>query len=408
MTPRIYALNILERVMSEGAYASLSLRAKNQFDEKDNALISELVYGTLRNLSMLEYQWEDLCKRRVKTRVSLLLSMSVYQIQYLDKVPDYAVVNEAVDMASKGDKGFVNAVLHKVIKRGVRHPDIGDEWDILSVENSTPLWMIRLWVAHYGEETTRELLAFNQTRPLVYGRLNTLKASPAAFQTQQGYRFIEDTTFLYDGVIAQTKAFQNGEVLIQDYASQQIVKQLLLRKGNRVLDACSAPGTKAQQIACLLENKGEIVACDIYEERVQLIKQLMEKTGVTIATSKVNDASIPHAFEEESFDRMLLDVPCSGLGDLRHKPEIRWNTEPEDMDTLIHLQRDILDACAPYLKDGGYMVYSTCTLNKKENEKQIQSFLKRHPDYRLLEEKTIFPMEHNSDGFYYAQMQRIL
>ena len=153
-----------------------------------------------------------------------------------------------------------------------------------------------------------------------------------------------------------------------------------------------------------MENEGEIIASDIYEARVHLIGQLMEKTGVTIVKAVVNDACKKDVYALECFDRILLDVPCSGLGDLSHKPEIRWHLLPENIDALVKTQREILLANAPYLKKGGMMVYSTCTLNKKENEKQIAWFLKEHPDFTLLCEKTMFPFEDGGDGFYMAQL----
>jgi 16S rRNA (cytosine967-C5)-methyltransferase len=173
-----------------------------------------------------------------------------------------------------------------------------------------------------------------------------------------------------------------------------------------VLDLCAAPGTKSQEIAMFMKNQGKIIACDLYEKRTHLIQDLMTKTGVTICETMVNDATIDKPKWHDQFDRILIDAPCSGLGDLRHKPEIRLHLKPEDLDEITKVQKDILTAAAPYLKQDGILVYSTCTLNKKENENQVKTFLQAHSDYALLEEKTIFPYENGGDGFFMAKLQR--
>lgn len=175
----------------------------------------------------------------------------------------------------------------------------------------------------------------------------------------------------------------------------------------RVLDVCASPGTKTQQIACLMHNRGWIDAHDLYPERVKLIDALMEKTGVSIVHASVHDGKEPYKTNER-YDRILIDAPCSGLGDLSHKPEIRYHVTPESLDELVQLQKEILSANAGSLKPGGKLVYSTCTLNRKENEGQIRRFLKEHPDFELLEERTVFPFEEDTDGFYMACLQKCL
>ncbi len=195
-------------------------------------------------------------------------------------------------------------------------------------------------------------------------------------------------------------------MLIQNYSSQQIVRYLDVRAGMRVLDACAAPGTKTQQIAMLMNNQGEIIANELHENRTKLIDELMERTGVSIVTSRSSDASVYDEHQKESYDRVLLDVPCSGLGDLSHKPEIRWHLKPEDIDQITAIQAKILEANAPYVKPGGILVYSTCTLNRKENENRIRAFLERHTEYELCEEHTFFPFVTKSDGFYCAKLIR--
>jgi len=200
--------------------------------------------------------------------------------------------------------------------------------------------------------------------------------------------------------------FKDGMVVIQDVNSAETVKYLDCKKDMKVLDACASPGTKSQEIAMYMENKGELIACDLYEHRVKLIDELMARCGVDICKSMVNDATNDKEEWHEYFDRILLDAPCSGLGDLRHKPEIKLHLKPENIDEIVKTQESILNTCSKYLKKDGIMVYSTCTLNKKENEKQVQKFLNNHTDYELLEEKTIFPFENGGDGFYMAKIRR--
>lgn len=398
METREYILDTLYKVFYDHGYASLLMR-KEKFSPQDAGFISEVVYGTIRNYSLLEAQWRPYAKK-IRKRTALLLDMSVYQLFFMDGIPAYAVISEAVDMAPAGERKFVNALLRRVQKEGMKQPDD------LPVKYSHPQWLIRMWTAHYGEEACRKLLEYDQKRPVVYGRINTLKATKEELEADPAVRFVDDTGFVYDGVLQNSSWFKEGKVLIQNINSQQVAKQLDVQPGMKVLDACAAPGTKSQQIAMMMENRGSMTACDLYETRTKLIGQLMEKTGVTICTCRQADASVSGQFPDESFERILLDVPCSGLGDLSHKPEIRWHLKPEDIDEILPLQAKILDVNAAYLKPGGIMVYSTCTLNRRENEKQVAGFLKAHPEFTLLHEETLFPFETSGDGFYHAKMAK--
>lgn len=408
MSTRRTILEYLYRIYYEDAYASLLLRHTEGKKKEEMAFMSEVIYGTLRNRMYCTYQWEDFVKKACKRKTRVLLDMSVYQLFFLDRIPAYAIVDEAVNLADKGERNFVNAILHKVIARGKKEVVCEDPLEQASILYSEPQWLMKLWQAHYGQETALAIAKSYQTRAQVYGRINTLKCKKEELSQDERYHFVDEVTFTYDGILQDSEAFQKGEVLIQDYASSQVVPYLEVKPGMKVMDCCSAPGTKAQHIAMLLENKGEVVASDIYEDRVKLIDELMAKTGVTICRSLVRDACIDDGrLEEEGFDRILFDVPCSGLGDLRHKPEIRYHVLPENIDTLVAIQKRILDTNSKYLKKGGILVYSTCTLNKKENEHQIAHFLARHPEFECIQEKTIFPFEHNSDGFYIAQLRKI-
>ena len=403
MSVRAEVLNILERVFRQNGFASLLLRRAN-ISKEEMGLASEIVYGTIRNKTLLEEQWRPFTKH-VKPRVVALLNMSVYQLLFLDSIPSYAVIFEAVELAGKSEKEFVNAVLRKVQVAGLRKP-AGNTIEELAVLTSHPLWILQLWKAHYGFETMKEIALHNQEPSLVYGRVNTLKCKKAEIAQMPDVRMLEDDCFFYAGILQRTELFSKGMVLIQDRHSQKVVRKLDVLPGMQVLDACAAPGTKTQQIACLMKNQGKIIATDLYEARCNLIDELMNRTGVSIVSTQQNDATIAGKFPKESFDRILIDAPCSGLGDLSHKPEIRWHLEHTSIDELVHIQEAILDANAEYLRVGGILVYSTCTLNRKENEQQIKKFLVKHPNYVLLEEETLFPMENDADGFYYAKLKR--
>ena len=405
MTIRTYACDVLNRVVYEGGYASILMRhMPASFSPEDRALISELVYGSLRNWTFLQYQWQDLVSNKVRRNTAVLLNMTVYQLQFMDKIPSYAAISEAVNIAAKRDRAFVNAVLRKADQRGMRMPE-GTWPEKEAIQYSHPEFLLRMWDKQYGRDTAMKILEHDQARPIIYGRLNTLKADDA-FYDQPGITHLEDQCFRYDGNLAQSPWLKNGVILIQSRTSQKTASMLDARPGMRVLDVCAAPGTKTQQIACAMKNQGEIIAGDIYSERVNLIHQLMERTGVTIVKAIVRDGTRPDPAELSAFDRILCDVPCSGLGDLSHKPEIRLHVTPESLDELTAVQKELLEQSSRCLKPGGILVYSTCTLNRKENEKQVEQFLARHPEFELIEAMTMFPFEQQSDGFYAAKLKR--
>lgn len=406
MNARKTAWNILCRVMLEGGYASLLMRSMpRELSAEDRALVSEIVYGTLRNKDMLERQWKDLAKGRVRPKTAVLLDLSVYQIQYMSRIPLYAVIHEAVELAEKREKGFVNAVLHAVSKQELLDAE-GEGLEYEAVKTSHPLFLLKLWSAQYGEETALAIARHDQKPSRVYARINTLKAARKEFEID-GVTFYENDCFSYEGDLVHSTWLAEGKALIQDRASQKIAPLLDVQDGMRVLDVCASPGTKTQQIACLMHNKGVIDAHDLYPERVKLIDALMERTGVSIVRASVHDGTVSLK-ETAVYDRILIDAPCSGLGDLSHKPEIRYHVTPESLDELVQLQKEILSANADSLKPGGKLVYSTCTLNRKENEGQISRFLNEHPDYQLLEEHTVFPFEEDTDGFYMACLKKSL
>ena len=404
MNPREYARNILEETVLNHGFASLLLRKQSGFSTRDHALISEIVYGTLRSWTFLQYQWEDLVNTKVRPKTAVLLNMAVYQLLYMDRIPAYAVISESVDLASKKEQKFVNAVLRKVSARGMKQAHGDTPLETAALQYSHPLWIMNLWKAHYGEETAIRIAEHDSTRACVYGRINTLKATKEELEQIPEVHFVNDISFTYDGILTDSDIFREGKAVIQDIASAMIPQYLDVMPGMSVLDVCAAPGTKTQETAMFMQNQGKILAGDLYEHRVKLIGSLMERTGVSIVTAQVRDGIA--CSDSDSYDRVLIDAPCSGLGDLRGKPEIRLHTKPEDLDELVRTQKALLENNGRLVRPGGVLVYSTCTLNRKENEGQIQNYLKGHPEFTLVKEKTFFPFEMNSDGFYAAVLAK--
>lgn len=394
MSARKEALNILYRVMHEGGYASLLMR-EAKISKEDMPFVTNVVYGVLRNHTYLEYQWRRHAKR-TKVKTALALDMAIYELHFM-QAKEYAVVNEMVNLVNKNEKNFVNAILRKYIKEGWL------ESDIPSIKYSHPDWLIGLWNAHYGKGDTLKILEADQQIPRVYGRINPIRITKEELAKDVHVHFIDDLSFTMDKPMQSSQYFKEGKIVIQNPSSIIPVRQLDLAENLQVLDTCAAPGTKTQLISSFMHNTGHVIACDLYAQRCALIEQLMHRCGNTNVEAIVNDAAKP-SFQKESFDRILCDVPCSGLGDLSHKPEIRWHLKPEDLDAIVQIQATILEVSSTYLKKGGVLVYSTCTLNKKENTGQVKAFLEKHNDFTLVSESTVFPFEENRDGFYIAKL----
>lgn len=403
MKARSIAYECLKKVIIEKDYANLVMRnALEQANDKDKGLITQIVYGTLRNYRLCRFQWEYLAKQKVNEKTAILLDMSVYQYFMMDKIPTYAIVDEAVDLVPQAMKGFVNAILRKVFQQELR------EVDDISVMTSHPEWLVKLWTAHYGEDVARKICESDLEDASIVARINTLKASKEELEEIEGIQFLDDFALSANFNLVQSQLFEEGKIIIQDGSSQKVAEMLELYEGLDVLDCCSAPGTKTSQIAMILKNTGHILAGELHEHRVQLVSQLMTKMGVTNTEVIQMDATrVDEYIENRLFDRILMDVPCSGLGVLKRKPDIKLRCSPANIDEICEIQRKIMESCSKLLKLQGIFVYSTCTLNKKENEKQVQHFLVNNPNFICIEQKTIFPFEDSGDGFYMAKMIKI-
>ena len=413
MDQRTIAYECLCAVMIRKEYSNLTLRhALRQVEGRKRPYITQLFYGTLENYRCVRYQWEDLVAKQPKDSICVLMDMAVYELLWMHTKP-YALINETIKLAKgrfASASGMINALLRKVEQRGKRDlPKDGDE--ALSIQTSHPLWLIRMWNAQYGKAVCEQICKADMLPRKGCGRVNTLKTSRAEL-LKRDPRFscgsIGNDSITYDqGNLADTMWYQNGWITIQDKASQLVAPFLDPQPLERILDVCSAPGTKATHMAQLMNNQGEILCGDIHPHRVALIEEGAKRMGITCIKAKCMDATRLSDLKEGSFDRVLCDVPCSGYGTLSRKSDIKYHMQSSDMDTLIPLQASILARSCQMVKPNGYLVYSTCTLNKKENEKQIASFLKAQEQFILVKEQTIFPFAYGSDGFYMAKLKRI-
>ena len=408
---RLTAFEIIYGVLNNDDYSNLSLdSAFDKNNSSDNAFISKLVLGVIERRLTLDYILKPYLNSRPKPKVRILLYMGVYQLYFMDKVPSNAAVNESVELAKAVGCGYytklINAVLHKVDSNRIDIEKIDD----LSARYSCPESLIKMWQKHYGEDNTLKSLGeINNIAP-VYAVPNSL--------------FVDEEELLYELMdekaeceitsevvkinshinVKKSRAFKNGLYHIQDLSSFNCAKVLKAEEGQTVIDVCSAPGGKAFTVAERMNNSGEVYALDLNESRVKLIKEGAERLGLDIIKAAVNDAGVYNP-DLPKADRVLCDVPCSGFGIIRRKPEIRYKSL-DDIKGLYGIQYNILKTSAEYLKFGGRLVYSTCTLNKNENEKIAERFIKEDKRFKLIEMKTVFPSE-NGDGFFYAVMEKI-
>ncbi len=395
------------------SYSNLLLRKElNEFNSADKGLITNIVYGTMQNYLYLRYQWEAYVQSGIAADMALLMDMSIYQFLFMDKVPEYAVVNEAVEIASRKHKGkyksMINAMLRRFLREGRREVE-GDTLKRLSLETSHPYWIVKMWEKQYGLAVTEKICHDDQRVPNAAARVNTRVCSREEIIAENPLfekgKLSQDALIYHGGNIADTKEYLTGKIAIQDEASQCVALLLDPKPEDSVLDMCAAPGTKTSHMAQLMDNRGEIIALDIHEHRVELIANGAARQGFSIIQPWCFDACQIHTeYEEESFDAVLVDAPCSGYGVMKRKNDIKVHMRPEDMDSLIPLQAQLLDTGYKMVRPQGTLVYSTCTLNKKENERQIERFLQAHADAKLVSQRTIFPYEYDTDGFFMAKI----
>lgn len=388
----------LDEVVNKEVYSNLYLRNHlHEVSERDRALATRIFYGTIQNYRYCRACWSKFVKNKVNDKMDVLLTMSTYQLLFLDKVPSYAIVNDAVNIAKKINvkyAGLTNAVLHKV-----KHIETKD----VALKYSLPDWLYKMWVSQYGQEQALIMAKASVNILPLYVRRNVLKTEVEDFSSSE-FICVKDPLYIYtQNDYFHHPYYQKGYMSAQDEGSFAIAKFVDPKENERILDCCAAPGTKTMAMAEMMYNKGHIDSFDLHAHRKDLIESDAKRLGIDTVHAGVQDAT---KFKSSVlYDRILCDVPCSGYGVLSRKPDIKLRMLPEDMDTLIPLQYAILNNVCQYVKEGGIIVYSTCTMNKKENEKQIQRFLKEHDMFSLVDEVNIFS-DSKQDGFYMAKLVR--
>lgn len=425
---RLVALDILNDVLTKGGYSNLLINEaikKEKVAPRDHALLTELVYGTLQRKLTLEYFIEPFIKANIKGWMKRLLLMSVYQAVYLTKVPAHAIVNEAVEIVKKRGSHTgaqtINAILRNFQRSPLRSFDeIKDDAKRLSIESSTPLWLVKHWITHFGYDTTRDMCFNLLERPLTSVRVNTTRRSinDAVKSLESQGATVTKSDVVPEGLfvehlnVVQTRDFKDGYISIQDASSMLVAQVMNPQETDSVLDTCSAPGGKTCHIAERMNGKGVIDAHDIHEHKLDLINFNLKKLKLQNVNVSLHDATIPY---DKQYDKVLVDAPCSGLGVAKRKPEIKYEKTPKDIETLWPLQLSILENASAAVKPGGLLVYSTCTIEQMENDNVVYSFIKQHPEYTIepieLGEKTyktlqILPHDYNADGFYIAKLRR--
>ncbi|MFY9422186.1 MAG: 16S rRNA (cytosine(967)-C(5))-methyltransferase RsmB [Acholeplasmataceae bacterium] len=421
MNARVLALLALDKILLKQAYSNIALNDvlnKYPLSEEDASFCTKLVYGTVQNLIYLDYQLKPyLRKGKQEPLIMNLLRIALYQMLFLN-VPDYAAINEAVRRAKKKSPalgGFVNAVLREIQRNGKRSLAGLSPVERLSVEYSYPEWLVKRYVGEYGIEGAEAIFASERNDRPLYIRINRLRGTETEALSaleREGISVTETVLPLaYEvaGAVQKTEAFRDGRITIQDLSAQYAARMLSPKKGEKVIDLCAAPGGKAAQLADLMENEGKIIACDIHPHRLELMEKSFRRLGVKNATTLLLDARESNRnFPKASFDSVLADVPCSGLGVVARRPEIKYNLSEVKLRELVSLQGEIMDSAWALLKPGGFFLYSTCTLDWDENEAQIKAFLERHGDAEIVEEKKILPQQYNSDGFYLCKLRRLI
>ncbi len=398
---------ILVEVFVNRQYSNLLLRKRlEDLSDVDKGLATTIVYGTIQNYRYLNYQFSGLVKANLDKEISVLLMMSIYQFYFLDKVPDYSVVDEAVKIAKDykqgGYKNLVNAVLRNVLRqKELKSDDLG-------IKYSFPSYLVKMFESQYGREKTIEILENSNKPSSINLRYNPLKISDSELLKDPKMSLVNRMQVKYDGNILKTLYLKKGQIVIQDESSQEVAYFVEPSKNDRIYDMCAAPGTKTSQIAALMENQGEIIAGDVHQHRVELMDGAFERLGIkNVKTMMLDGTKAVEQFGEKYFDKVLIDAPCSGLGVLRRKPEIKVFINPKNIDELVSIQAQLLEVGSKLVKDGGYLIYSTCTLNTKENQRQLSNFLEKHPEYIMEKEKEIIIGDNDGDGFYIARLKRV-
>ncbi|AFZ43595.1 sun protein [Halothece sp. PCC 7418] len=442
--PRKVAFNALRDVVLKGAYAEVALdRAFSQatLSPQNYGLVSELVYGIVRRQRTLDALIDQFASKPASEqppKLRLILQLGFYQLRYLTQVPPSAAVDTSVELAKSNHLGKLSRVVNGILRQYIRQREKeGDPLHLpndpiqkLGIQHSFPDWLIQLWCDEFGEATADQLgIWFNQS-PNLDLRINPLKTTPEALEkalteaniAYSPLPFVPLGLRLSSGVgkIEQLPGFTEGWWTVQDFSAQLVSYLLSPQAGETIIDACAAPGGKTTHIAELMGDEGKIWACDRAESRLKKVTNNAQRLQLKSIETRVGDARELSQFQNTA-DRVLIDAPCSGLGTLHRRTDLRWRQTPENLVQLAKLQQEILTATATWVKPNGILVYATCTINPLENEDVIQAFLSHHPEWKIEAPPETFPAqslvsssgwlkviptEHNSDGFFMVRLRR--
>ncbi|MBT2598760.1 MULTISPECIES: 16S rRNA (cytosine(967)-C(5))-methyltransferase RsmB [unclassified Oceanobacillus] len=438
-------LDILIRIEKDHGFSNLLLNhelKQRQFNEKDERLLTGVVYGSLQHQMTLDYYLSKFVKSKKKLDVWVqpLLRMSFYQMIYLEKVPDHAVIHESVEIAKqRGHQGiasFVNGVLRSLQRQGVPSlTDIKDPIERIAIETSHPEWLVKRWAEMYGMETTAKMCRNNLEHHPLSIRIQPLRTCREEVMQELKESGIESRPSIFSnqgiiiekGNIFRTNLLKEGKITIQDQSSMLVGEMLAVESGMHVLDSCSAPGGKVTHVAEKMQDQGIIHAFDLHAKKIKLIDEKASTLHLTSIHAQKGDArKLASKYEKESFDRIVVDAPCSGLGVINGKPEIKYEKSKEDIQRLAKIQQDILNEVIPLLKENGLLIYSTCTVDKEENNQVVRQVIENHQDIYIDfsfrdelpkelqdapgwsgEGLQLFPQDFHTDGFFLTRLKKI-
>ena len=429
MNLRNITYNIIYDVKHNNKYSNILINeifSKSKLKDEEKNFITYLSYGVLGNIYFLDYfikKYSDIAFSKISNKAKIILEMSFFELIFMNSSQNYATVNESVALCKKVDfraKNFVNAVLRKISSsnpsnlRNYKFDDIKDKSERLSVKFSISKYISDRLIENYGFDFAYELMLSMSKTPKIFIRGNLIKTDFNTFknlldENKLSYEVIDEKNMIFSlknlKNIANINIYRDGLISIQDYSSMLCVIASGVKENQTVLDICAAPGGKSIFMSQIMKNKGSILSMDISENKLKLLDEQCKRLGIDIITTKVNDATIYDEFYKEKFDVVLADVPCSGIGILRRKPEIRYK-KADEIQSLPEIQKIILENSSKYVKKTGRLIYSTCTLGKEENQTIIEEFIKNNPDFKISYQKEYYPNIDNTDGFHVCIMDR--
>ena len=412
ISPRRAALQVFMDVVEEGAYANLRLK-EVQRNPGEQAFVSSLVYTALEHIGWTDYMLSFYVKPQKKV-VRNILRLGVTELFFMD-TPDHAAVNGAVDLVKECGKGALSGLVNGVLRRMLREKDHlpslpAEPAERLSIQFSCPKWIVQEWLERFGEAETSQMLSWESPAMEIRAQYPfTGEELAAALTVPYTHGRVDDNCFRLSQSIplSSLPLFREGKIAIQGEGAMAICRFLGDMRGKKVLDACAAPGGKAAYLWSLTEGDIDLTCYELHEHRLELMRRTFARLHVQAKCEARDATQIPEE-AHPCFDAVLLDVPCSGLGLIREKPDVALHREANDVVALCRTQAALLSSCARLVLPGGILCYSTCTISLRENEQQVESFLKGHPDFALEDQRQLLPQRDGTGGFYMARMKRCI